>query len=117
MARNKKKGDGGSNSFIVLFTSLSVILLAFFILLNSMATIDSERVRKALGSLVGGFGILPGGFVLDSMKGPLFFSTPAGVEKKGFKDTMADLERAILRLEMENDMSIQKEEVILNDKG
>jgi len=48
-------------SFTVLMTSLSVLLLAFFILLNSMATIDNHKIRKALGSLRGVFGVVEGG--------------------------------------------------------
>ena len=48
-------------SFTVLMTSLSVLLLAFFILLNSMATVDNHRIRIALGSLRGTFGVVEGG--------------------------------------------------------
>ena len=50
------------DSFAVMFASLSIILLAFFVFLNSIATIDERRQRTALGSLIGSFGILPGGF-------------------------------------------------------
>lgn len=48
-------------SFTVLMTSLSVLLLAFFILLNSMASIDNHKIRLALGSLRGVFGVVEGG--------------------------------------------------------
>jgi chemotaxis protein MotB len=37
-----------------------MILLAFFIMLNSLATPDVSRSRAAMGSLVGTFGTLPG---------------------------------------------------------
>ena len=62
MARKKKKKaeEAGGDSFMTLFTALSVILLAFFIFLNSMATMDVVKKRKAFGSLIGSFGILPG---------------------------------------------------------
>lgn len=50
-----------SNIGLMLFTSLMIILLAFFILLSTMAVIDEKRKIEALGSLVGAFGILPGG--------------------------------------------------------
>ena len=49
------------DEFIVLFTALSMILLAFFIMLNSMAVIDAGRSRKAMDSLIGTFGVMPGG--------------------------------------------------------
>lgn len=50
----EEKGNG----FIVMFTSLSVILLAFFVLLNSMATVDEKKVAKAVRSIRGSFGVL-----------------------------------------------------------
>jgi chemotaxis protein MotB len=45
----------------MMIVSLFIILLAFFIVLNSMAVIDDKRRLAALGSLIGSFGILPGG--------------------------------------------------------
>jgi chemotaxis protein MotB len=54
-SKNKK------GSFTILMTSLSVLLLAFFILLNSMASFDNHRIRQALGSLRGVFGVVEGG--------------------------------------------------------
>ncbi|MEE9273983.1 MAG: flagellar motor protein MotB [bacterium] len=45
----------------LMFAALAIILLAFFILLVSMATIDSSKRIEALGSLLGTFGALGGG--------------------------------------------------------
>ncbi|MEM1349756.1 MAG: OmpA family protein [Myxococcota bacterium] len=56
----RKAEEEERDEFIVLFTALSMILLAFFIMLNSMAVIDESRSRKALDSLVGTFGMMPG---------------------------------------------------------
>ncbi|MBW2623578.1 MAG: hypothetical protein JRD68_11790, partial [Deltaproteobacteria bacterium] len=50
-----------SNIGLMMFTSLMIILLAFFIMLSSMAVLDERREQKVLGSLVGTFGILPSG--------------------------------------------------------
>jgi chemotaxis protein MotB len=50
-----------SGSFTVLMTSLSLLLLAFFIFLNSTAVIDNRKLRMALGSLRGTFGVVEGG--------------------------------------------------------
>ncbi|QDG51366.1 hypothetical protein FIV42_11625 [Persicimonas caeni] len=58
--RKKKEDEPKSDEFIVLFTALSMILLAFFIMLNSLATIDEARSRIVLNSLIGTFGVLPG---------------------------------------------------------
>ncbi|MGD2063135.1 MAG: OmpA family protein, partial [Nitrospirota bacterium] len=51
--------QGGS--FTVLFTSLSVILLAFFILLSTMAVPDEERRALAYGSVGDAFGLFDAG--------------------------------------------------------
>ncbi len=50
----------------MLTVALFIILLAFFIVLNSLAVVDERRKLEALGSLIGSFGILPGG--LSPMK-------------------------------------------------
>lgn len=62
MARKKKvfvepKGDPSC----FLFTSLMLILLTFFIVLTSMGVQDERKQKLALNSLMGSFGILPGG--------------------------------------------------------
>lgn len=71
MARKKKqkKEELPNSSFTVMMTSLGIILLAFFIVLNAIAVVDEEKKRKALGSLIGSFGILPGGLRTESSKG------------------------------------------------
>ncbi|MBN1516876.1 OmpA family protein [Candidatus Sumerlaeota bacterium] len=46
----------GSDPGTVLFTSLMLILLTFFILMNSMAVVDEVRSRLAVGSLLSEFG-------------------------------------------------------------
>jgi chemotaxis protein MotB len=66
MARDRDKGQedsGGSaeEAFATMFVSLNLILLSFFILLNAISIKDSARVRQAIGSLRGTFGILQGG--------------------------------------------------------
>lgn len=68
MARKKKKQpeDDGGADFMMLFTALMIILLAFFILLSSMGVVDDQKKRMAFGSLMGSFGILPGGTMFDA---------------------------------------------------
>ncbi len=63
MARKKKEEEEKADSFTVLFLALSIILLAFFILLNSIAVIDAAQSRKALASLIGTFGVSGGGMM------------------------------------------------------
>jgi len=63
MARKKKNTEEGSSQDIgiVMTCSLFLIILTFFILLNSIAVIDDKKQRVAIGSLVGSFGALSGG--------------------------------------------------------
>lgn len=50
-----------NSGFAMMLTSLNLILLSLFVLLNAIAVRDNARVKKALGSLRGTFGILYGG--------------------------------------------------------
>jgi chemotaxis protein MotB len=59
--KKKKIDDDGADIGMVMTVSLFLILLTFFILLNSIAVIDEHRSRLAIGSLIGAFGGLPGG--------------------------------------------------------
>lgn len=81
--RKKKSKDapGGGSGFAVLFTSLSIIMLAFFILLNSMAVIDQQRKLAALGSLLGSFKILPGGKRVTKGDALILSSSPIVTEQ------------------------------------
>ncbi len=49
------------NTLIMLYCSLFLILLTFFVVLASMSIVDSKRQRLAIGSILGSFGVLPGG--------------------------------------------------------
>ena len=63
MSKKRRSADdeSGSNVGLVMTVSLFLIILTFFILLNSIAVIDERKTRVALGSLLGAFGTLPGG--------------------------------------------------------
>ena len=63
MAKRKRDGEGGTgvNVGLIMTISLFLILLTFFILLNSIAVVDERRTRIAIGSLLGAFGIFKGG--------------------------------------------------------
>ena len=59
--KKKKIDDDGADIGMVMTVSLFLILLTFFILLNSIAVIDEKKKSIAIGSLIGAFGGLPGG--------------------------------------------------------
>lgn len=81
----------------VMTVSLFLILLTFFILLNSIAVIDQKRVRAALGSLTGSFGTLPGG--LSPMKtgeSIMPVSPPMEKQKVDLQLLMSAMDRRVL---------------------
>ena len=63
MASKKKKMEEVSapNLVQIMTVSLFIILLAFFILLNTIAVIDDQKKLAVLDSLLGSFGVLTGG--------------------------------------------------------
>ncbi len=63
MASKKKKTEELSepNLIQIMTVSLFIILLAFFILLNSIAVIDVQKKLAVMDSLLGSFGVLTGG--------------------------------------------------------
>lgn len=84
MARKKRVVEEGGDMMAVMMVSLNLILLIFFVYLNSMGIDDEERIKKALGSLSGQFGMLPSGLQITKgekllIPGPSFV-TPAEVK-------------------------------------
>ena len=63
MPKKKRNTDDerGTDVTSLMTVSLFLILLSFFILLNSLAVIDEIKVRATLGSLLGAFGSFKGG--------------------------------------------------------
>jgi chemotaxis protein MotB len=59
-----------SNAWLTTYTDLMTLLLTFFVLLISISTVDQNRKREALNSLIGAFGFKPGAqSVLGNEKG------------------------------------------------
>lgn len=63
MAKKKKNIDDELKAGIgaIMTVSLFLILLTFFILLNSLAVFDEKKIRLSLGSLLGAFGSFTSG--------------------------------------------------------
>ena len=106
MARKKKKSDEGSGADVgvVMTCSLFLIILTFFILLNSIAVIDDRKQRLAIGSLVGSFGSLSGGLSKLKTGESLMPSSSPLVDQK--TDINALLES--LTVDMTNNVRIEK---------
>jgi chemotaxis protein MotB len=98
-------------SFDVMFVSLGLILLAFFIALNAMAVIDEKKKRDALGSLMGEFGMLPEGIGVHDEGA--YVSAPENVnlnqEVQHFQDFIRFLE--------EEELEDEDVEVVVDNDG
>jgi chemotaxis protein MotB len=112
MAKRNKGGENnpGANVGLVMTLSLFLILLTFFILLNSIATMDERRTRVAIGSLMGAFGIFKGGTsplgTGDNTMSPF---APKLVDTSNKDDLLSLLERKMigeLKIELKEDKGI-----------
>lgn len=119
--RNKKNDDdSGVDIGMVMTVSLFLILLTFFILLNSIAVIDDNRTRLAIGSLIGAFGGLPGGLSpMESGKSALPPTAPMIEEELTLEQLMSYVKRDLkglggdIKLERIGDQN----KIIINEAG
>ena len=72
--------------------SLFIILLAFFILLNSIAVLNEQKVVAAIGSLLGSFGQKTGGYSVIDGTGEKNLLIPVATHtgRIDFSDIIAD---------------------------
>ncbi len=101
--------EKGSGSFLILITTLNMLLLAFFIVLNSIAVIDENKKRSALDSVVGALGLLSSG-MSPGMSGEKKTS-PSSVEmtrlEKNLLEILHRVEQFAIKEHMEKDISVQ----------
>jgi chemotaxis protein MotB len=90
-------GESGTNVGLVMMLSLFLILLTFFILLNSIAVVDERRTRIAIGSLMGAFGVFKGGSsplgTGDTTRSPL---APKVMEDSDVNDLLSLMDRKMI---------------------
>jgi len=63
MAKKQKGCDcePGLPGWMATFSDMMTLLLTFFVLLLSMASLDQQKIKEAIGSLQGSLGVLQGG--------------------------------------------------------
>lgn len=62
MAKKKKEEcKPGAPAWMVTFSDMTTLLLTFFVLLLSMASLDQKKIKQAIGSLQGALGVLSEG--------------------------------------------------------
>ena len=118
--RKKNNDDSEANVGMVMTVSLFLILLTFFILLNSIAVIDDNRTRLAIGSLIGAFGGLPGGLSpMESGKSVLPPTAPMIEEELTIEQLMSYVKRDLK--ELTGDLKLEtigdKKRIIINEAG
>ena len=122
MGKRKKKNDDDSGVDIgmVMTVSLFLILLTFFILLNSIAVLDDNRTRLAIGSLIGAFGGLPGGLSpMETGKSALPPTAPMIEEELTLEQLMSYVKRDLK--EFAGDIKLEtiggQKRIIINEAG
>ncbi len=102
-------GNERGDSFLVLITTLNMLLLAFFIVLNSIAVRDERKERKALDSLLGTLGILSSGVSPGKSENKKTF--PKSVEMASLDENLLEVLRRVeqfaLDAKLEDDLSLQ----------
>jgi chemotaxis protein MotB len=87
----------GSKVGLTMTVSLFLIILTFFVLLCSIAVLDEEKTRVAIGSLIGSFGSLPKGLSpLSTGRSITPLSAPMVEEEAGIEQIMAWIDRETL---------------------
>jgi chemotaxis protein MotB len=59
LSTSKTESDEDTDTFMVSFSALMILLLTFMILMVTLATFKEPRFRKAIGSVKGAFTVLP----------------------------------------------------------
>lgn len=139
MIENNKPKDeiGGVAPWMTTFADLSTLLLTFFILLLSFATMDLTKFQDAMGSIQKTLGFLPTGpgFFQHTMQPPIFkpiMESPQELEKndcinndnihdreKVNEEIVKELEYLVKKLKLEDEVTIEnvKRGVVLRVKS
>lgn len=107
--KKKKKQAPGTPAWIVTYSDMVTLLLCFFVLLLSMASMDKIKFQSAAGSLKGAFGVLD-----DSAQTPI--SKPTIVEFVPIEDDSF----ARLYQRVQNSLSqlkLNREVELVKDRG
>ncbi|MFQ5542916.1 MAG: flagellar motor protein MotB [Nitrospiria bacterium] len=113
--KQEKEADPGAG-LLVMMVSLNLILLIFFVYLNSMGTDDGEKVKKALGSLAGRFGMLRGGLQVEDGKSLMIPGAPMVGPDFNQVSLVKAFKRVISKKKMQDDVHIlqEGEDLVIN---
>ena len=106
MGKKKKSEEAAGTDLVQIMTiSLFIILLAFFILLNTIAVFDDQKKLAVLDSLLGNFGILTGGIsILEGRGGTVALPDMESMSSHvDFSDMMIGAEDIIQLIRVKSD--------------
>ncbi len=116
MAKRERQEEGlNTNAWLTTYTDLMTLLLTFFVLLISISTIDINRKREALDSLIGAFGFKPGAqSVLGKESGADVTAETAPMQQESLH--LEQLQNAVIKsgLDAEVAVSREQEKIILS---
>ncbi len=110
MGRKKQEDEEAKSGLMVMMVSLNLILVIFFVYLNSIGVDDDKKIKKALGSLAGTFGMLPSGLHLSEGKKILV----PGAPMLSFGESHLSVGREFTRMISEN---AYDEETMITKEG
>lgn len=109
MAKREKKKKAGAPEWTVTYSDMVTLLLTFFVLLLSMASLDKIKFDKAAGSLRGAFGVFGG---QDEQK----ISQATIVEIAPIQDDMVQRTYTRIKTQM-NRMRLDRSIELVKDRG
>ena len=115
LRRKQEEEPENVNRWMITYTDLCILLFSFFVLLISMSMVDQKRERIVLNSLIGSFGIQPGGrssLVMDAGKDPSEKEPPMRKAPEIDLRTLSQL-RAIAGLDSEVQLLKESEKVVI----
>jgi chemotaxis protein MotB len=106
--KKKEEFKADTNGWMTTYTDLTTLLLTFFVLLLSIATIDEQNKRIALNSLVGAFGFKPGAHsIIGSPQGMNITLGAPPLKKEEI--SYEKLQNVVLKNTLQNDVKVVKE--------
>jgi len=109
VAKREKKRKAGAPEWMVTYSDMVTLLLTFFVLLLSMASMDQVKFDKASGSLKGAFGVFGG---QDEQK----ISQPTIVEIAPIQDDL--VQRTFTRIKTQiNRLRLDRSIELVKDRG
>jgi len=114
--KKKKRVDEGSPDWLLTYGDLTTLLLTFFVMMLTTATIEGKESQLILSAFQGSFGLLPGGRTLSKGEladmGNTFESLPSVSKGRGMAKAIKE---AVSMFEPE--IKSRKVSVDLNERG